>query len=216
MYQELIAVRMEIIEALSVDVRTRGQLEIDGSAVIKPLRRKKPVDEETKAVLFRDPVHAVESRSSKGGHCPLPDNAFKHVKVARAVNALPDHLNSLAQFSYAEKAAWCHTETVSFSLWRHFLSLQSSPLRKKKEKVLKGMVLLAMQNWKHLLTAEKDIHKPARVRELLGVSDTNWVRDWLPFWRQFHDILSEMDSEVLTHVYESTGKTTDNRAASAA
>jgi|GEM_PF-3298225 len=216
MYQELIAVRHEIIEALSLNVRTRGQLEVEASALIKENKRSVAKDEATGAVRFLEPLYAVQSTSYKTGSCPLHFNAFNHAKIARAVNALPDHLNAFALVAYSEQPAWVYTETVSFALWREFIALQSKAFRKKKEKQLKGMVLLAIQDFTHQLTADKPLHKPARIRVLLGVSESNWVRDWLPFWNQLNDVLQGFDEQVLSRVYESTNQATIKREVKAA
>jgi hypothetical protein len=204
--QTLSVVRNEVISALFVDVRTCGQLDFDASMITKYGRRIRRVDEVTGQRIDSDPVRGRSGRTYKTSSCPLPENAFWLTKISRALTMLPDHLNSLALFAYAERCDWHHVETVSRELWAAFLEDQSKAFRAKKEKQLKGMVYLAMQNWKSLLLTEREEHPPQKVRELLGVSEQNWRRDWLPYWRQMHNLLSATDEKVLVNVYRETSR----------
>lgn len=218
MYQQtLSAVRDEIVSAMHVDVRTRGQLEIDGSAVVVPSRRSriyKVADQfpdskdsnssQSKELINVDPVRACESRSFKTSSCPLPANAFKSTRVTRVVNALPLDLFSLAQFAYAERCEWKHTEQVAKQLWAQFKSLQETAFRAKKLDTLKSMVFVSMQSWKHLVTTGGELYTPAKIRELLDLNEHTWRRDWLPHWRLMHELLSDTEQKVLKNVYEET------------
>ncbi|EOW7174548.1 bacteriophage antitermination protein Q [Vibrio parahaemolyticus] len=206
--QTLSFVREEIISALSADARTAGQLDFDASAITNYGRRIRRIDDITGQRIDSDPVRGSSSRTYKTSSCPLPHNAFWLSKITRAVTMLPDNLNSLALFAYAERCDWHHVETVSCELWATFLDAQEKALREKKKQKLKGMVYLAMQNWKSLLLTDREAHEPARVRELIGVSEQNWRRDWLPYWRQMHDLLSKTDEKVLVHVYRETSRKT--------
>lgn len=205
--QTLYAIRVEILSALHVDVRTRGQLDFDGSMITKYGTKKRPVDSVTGERFDPEPVRGRSGRTFKCSSCPLPPNAFSLLKTSRAVTMLPEHLNSLALYAYSERCEWRHVEIVAAAIWQKLLDSQDKPFRAKKEKTLKGMVFLAMQNWRHRLTAENDLHTPQRIRELLVISEHQWRRDWLPFWRQFHDLLSETDNQVLIHVYRATSNT---------
>ncbi|MGI2068128.1 bacteriophage antitermination protein Q [Shewanella glacialipiscicola] len=204
--QTLYAIRVEILSALHIDVRTRGQLDFDGSMITKYGTKKRPVDSVTGERFDPEPVRGRSGRTFKCSSCPLPPDAFSLIKTSRAVTMLPEHLNSLALYAYSERCEWHHVEIVAAAIWQRLLVTQDKPFRAKKEKTLKGMVFLAMQNWRHLLTAENDLHTPQRIRELLDISENLWRRDWLPFWRQLHDLLSETDHQVLTHVYQATSQ----------
>lgn len=213
--QTLVCIREEMVDAMFLHIRSRGQLDLDESVITVRHVRRRRVDEfvdevtgeQSKHLINDDPVRGYNSASYKSSSVPLPYNAFFHTKITRSLNMLPEHQKSLALFAYQDQCEWCHIETVSRWLWVEFLNAQSVAFREKKEKQLKGMVFLAMQNWKENLLTGRDEHEPAKVRELLGVGESNWRRDWLPFWRQFHDLLSSTDTEVLTHVYRSTQKT---------
>ena len=213
--QALNIVRTEIISVMNVDARTGG-----GGFVVEPsnrYRRKKLVDEVTKQEVFdRDPYQATATRPHSGSSCPLPENAFLLTRTTRAINMLTPDLKSLAYFAYDQECKWDHVETVARELWAAFLKAQPKALREKKLKTLKGMTYLAMQNWQHVLTAAADLHEPARIRELLDISAHQWRRDWLPFWRQFHELLSLTDRRVLLNVYQSAGKAAADSSEAAA
>ena len=211
--QALQAVRSEIINSLYIDVRTKGQLDFDASMITNDGKRVRLVDEVTGQRLDPDPVRGKSSRTFKTNSCPLPPNAFCLSKTSKVVNMLPDNLNSLALYTYADKCSWRHVEIVSRGLWQAFKACQDKPFREKKEKTLKGMVFLAMQNWKHQVQTDLDLLEPARIRELLNINEHHWRRDWLPYWRQMHDLLSATDHQVLLNVYRTTGKKTrvDNK-----
>lgn len=206
--QTLSVVRNEVISSFFVDVRTRGQLDFDGSMVTNYGRQTRRVDVITGQKIDSDPVRARSGRAYQTSSCPLPPNAFFLTQITRAVTMLPDTLNSLALFAYAERCDWHHVENVSRHLWSVFLDKQNKSFREGKKKKLKGMVYLAMQNWKSLLLTEREVHEPAKVRDLLGINEQNWRRDWLPYWRQMHDLLSEADEKVLVDVYRKTSRTT--------
>lgn len=204
--QTLYAVRDEIINALHVDVRTRGQLDFDGSMITVYGKRVRSVDDVTGQRFDPEPVRGRSTRPYKTNSCPLPPNAFSLSRTSRAVNMLPEHLNSLALYAYAERCEWHHVETVARDLWQAFLASQEKAFRAKKEKTLKGMVYLSMQNWKHQVQTDSDLYTPQRIRELLDINEHHWRRDWLPYWRQLHELLSDIDYQVLLNVYRTTSR----------
>ena len=208
-HKVLYVVRSEISRTLNLELcaRGRGQLDFDASMITNNDKRGRSsyVDEVTEERIYPELVHATATRMSGGGRCPLPDDAFYLSRITRAVNQLPEKLNALALYAYSDDCSWDYVEAVSCELWGRFLAAQAKAFRAKKLKTLQGMVLLAMQNWKHTLRASADLHKPARIRELLGINENQWRRDWLPYWRQMHQLLSETDNQVLLHVYRATG-----------
>lgn len=130
---------------------------------------------------------------------------------------LSRHLNSLALFLYSDNPLWSHTETVAKSTWATFETLQEKPIRAKKRKALQAMVFLAMQEWKHYSQTGKTVHSPIKVRELLGLSEHHWHRDWSPHWQQLKQIIRDDENRVLEYVYNNT-KTArmDNKEVAAA
>lgn len=201
-------VRDEIIKALFIDVRTPGQLDFDGSMVTNYGRATSKKDEVTGQLMDTEYVRGSASRGYKTNSCPLAYDAFHSTKISRAVNALPDHLNSLALYAYTHRCEWRHVEVVSRHVWHLFLVSHPKKFRVKKLKTLKGMVLLAMQDWKNKIQTGKELNTPARVRELLKINENHWRRDWLPFWREMQNLLCDVENQVLMNVYRSTRKKT--------
>jgi len=201
-------VRDEIVKALFVEVRTPGQLDFDGSMITNYGRTIYKKDSVTGQRIDPEYVRGSAGRGYKTNSCPLPYDAFQSSRISKAVTMLPTHLNSLALYAYADRCDWSHVEVVSRHIWRLFLTSQSKKFREKKLKTLKGMVLLAMQDWKNRVQTDKELHKPARIRELLSINENQWRRDWLPYWRQMQELLSETDNQVLLNVYRKTSKKT--------
>lgn len=202
--QNLTAVRFEIINALSIDVRTHGQLDFDASMLTIRHRRTRMLDEITEQYIDTEPVKAGCTKAFKKGHCPLPPNAFSLIRITKAVNTLPSDLFALTQFTSVERCSWSYVEILANAVWSHLQAVQTKKIRKKKTETLKGMVFLAMQNWKNLLISDRELHSTRRVTELLNVNESHWKRDWAPFWEQMHLILTGMEEQALTHVYQTT------------
>jgi len=202
--------RGNVVSALSVDVRTNSPMNIDLASVggDKFGRSGNWVDSvsEENINFAIDPLHASSSRSVKRSSCPLPPNAFFSVQIIRVLNMLPEARGALLRFAYADNCEWSYVELVARSLWQAFLNDQKKKFRAKKERVLKNMVFLAMQNWKYSNLHGSDLHGPSRVIELLEISGHQWRRDWLPFWRQMHSLLSTADRAGLDGIYQGTSE----------
>lgn len=211
--QTLEFIRDEILQSMFCDVRTKGQLDYDGSMITETSKYSRRHGDDGL------PVECVRShftRSFKRSSCPLPPNIFHLNHIGRALRELPSDLRPIATFTYSEKCDWDSTQALAQTLWSRFLeksmASRSRAFSKKKTEQLRGMVFLAMQNWKENTLHERDAHTPQRVRELLNVSEANWVRDWRPQWRLMHQILSEMDEKVLVNVFKKTGKDARDQA----
>lgn len=198
-----------VIEALCVDARIRGQLDIDPAMITEFSRgsssRRGPLESKP------DPIKGSSTRSSGSSSCPLSSNAFELSRISRAIKSLPGYQRSLAIYAYADSCKWECIEIVSRHVWHIFLAAQSDVLRERKLQVLKGMVYLVMQNWKSLLNTGIELYSPKRVRELLRLSPHHWVRDWLPYWKQIHELLSDLDEKMLSDVYQGSRKAFDGK-----
>lgn len=208
--QTLHAVRIEIIEALNTDALTRGQLDFDASMITKPHKRKVRKDPETNETIYSDPVRGTESRGFKRASCPLPPNAFYLSKISKEILMLSAEYCALAYFTYQLDSEWKHTVLAAQMLWQAFLELQTKKLREKKQQQLKGMVFLAMQNWRSELINDKALHQPKRIREILGINEHHWVRDWKPHWDKMHSLLDGFEQKILRYVYNATDKRKNN------
>ncbi|MEZ9525697.1 bacteriophage antitermination protein Q [Enterovibrio norvegicus] len=137
----------------------------------------------------------------KRSSCPLQHNAFALSRMRRKVFMLPDNLQAWALYAYGPTQEWAAVQTVTAELWKGFLASETSKFRAKKLKTLKGMAFLAVQDWRHQVLHEKELHAPGRLQELLKVNEANWRRDWLPFWRKMGALMAGIDRETLSNVY---------------
>ncbi|NRA78307.1 MAG: hypothetical protein HRU18_08855 [Pseudoalteromonas sp.] len=202
--QTQLAVRNEITEALNVHAFTRGQLDFDGSMITNPHTRPVNKDKESGERIYTDPVRGLQTNRFKKPSCPVPANIFFLTKITRAINLLDEQMCSLAYFAYCDDAQWQHTEVVAAYVWRRFLDKQTKAFRKKKTETLKSMVFLAMQDWRSVTVSERVLHGPKRIRELLGINEHHWVRDWLPHWQSMHQVLDGINNKLLTEVFHAT------------
>lgn len=208
--QTLYAIREELRQALNIETLTRGQLDFDASMITNTHKRKSTVDSESGEKVYLDPVRGCQSQGFKNSSCPLPSNIFFLSRITQEVNRMPVERNAMAYFTYSDSSAWENTEITAQSVWRRFLDLQVKPLREKKRETLKKMIFLAMQNWRSQTLHEKELHGPVRVRELIGINEHHWCRDWLPHWRLMHEILDGFDNKILMEVYRGTEKRREN------
>lgn len=211
--QTLQAVRNEIVEALNVQALTRGQLDFDSSMITNPHTRPIIKDSESGERIYTDPVRGIQSQGFKKSSCPIPSNIFFLTKITRAINVMDEQMSSLAYFTYCDDANWDHTESLAAHLWNCFLDKQTKTFRKKKAETLKNMVFLAMQNWRSVTLTDYVLHTPIRIRELLGINEHHWVRDWLPHWQAMHQLLDGLDKKVLKEVFNATQQKRDRRSA---
>lgn len=211
--QTLQAVRNEILEALNVQALTRGQLDFDGSMITNPHTRPVVKDRESGERIYTDPVRGIETQRFKKSSCPMPSNVFFLTKITRAINLLDEQMCSFAYFTYCDDANWSHTEILAAHVWACFLDRQPKAFRQKKAATLKNMVFLAMQDWRSVTLTDTVLHKPVRIRELLGINEHHWVRDWLPHWQTMHQLLDGFDNKVLKEVFNATQQKRDRRTA---
>lgn len=174
--QTLSVLRNELIESL-------------GAPLIDRISEDSPVNGNGCSVTFK--------RSS----CPLPHNAFELSRITRVVFMLPDNLQAWATYAYGPKQEWSSVQTITHELWQEFLASETCKFRKAKLEKLKGMAFLAVQDWRHQVLFEKELHTPGKIQELLSVSESNWRRDWLPLWRKMGALMAGIDREMLTRVY---------------
>lgn len=202
--QTLQAVREEVQQALNVEALTRGQLDFDSSMITNPHKRQIIKDEESGERIYTDAVRGVQSRGFKKSSTPLPHNAFFLSKISQEIHLMNAEKCSLAYFTYSDSAQWRHTEIVACDVWQRFLAKQEKSFRATKREKLKGMIYLAMQNWRCNVLRDCNQHTPKRIRELLKINEHHWVRDWLPHWRTMHELLDGIDQKILTEVFHAT------------
>ncbi len=136
-----------------------------------------------------------EAPSSKvfGSRCPLPPWQFELTKVYKWVCTTPQ--SSLLHYLYQTDPSWPHETEALKLVWQYAQSQLELP--KDKETKLSILCWMALQNYRHALFHGKPAHKVKRVIEVSQVSEHNWRRDWLPFWRVFHESVLLLETEGL-------------------
>ena len=128
-----------------------------------------------------------------GSRCPLPPRQFELTKVYKLVCG--DSSSSLMHYLYQPSPSWQHETEALKLVWQY--ALEQIELPKAKEGKLSVLCWMALQNYRHALFHGKPAHKVKRVIEVSKVSEHNWRRDWLPFWRQFHESVLALDAQAL-------------------
>jgi hypothetical protein len=211
-------VRKELLIALraSNEQSLPSQLDFSLSDITdkhKPIKRMLPKEdpnneEEPEVWITPEPIETGTQKQFKTSVCLLHPSHFSFNDFKAAVNRLPAPLHDLVKYCYAEKYKWLNVELLSKSLWKSFLlnpRYNVKKIRAAKVKRLKGMVFLAAQNWQSIVTNNKPAYTPDAVIRMLGVSKSNWRRDWLPFWRLFMDQIEELDKAAIYEIHQQTG-----------
>lgn len=148
-------------------------------------------------------VKATETRPKKGSTMPLPPWAFDNARLVQAIGRLPDQYQAWLRYAYADSKAWDDEAGVTRRLWEGFAPV----LGKAQAKTLaraKGLCHLAVQDHKARKNRGRSIHEPAKVRELLGVKESNWDQHWCPRWQAMHRLMDTIDREALAALWELT------------
>lgn len=147
---------------------------------------------------------ASETRPRPSSSIPLPPWAFEDAKVVRALRSLePEHQHWL-RYAYADSREWCDEQGVTVALWRRFEPTLGNA-REKTRKACKGLAHLAAQCHKSRKNSGKVVHEPAKLQQLLGITQANWDKHWCPRWQAMHGILNQLDREALEALWKVTG-----------
>lgn len=152
------------------------------------------------ASLARDTtrVTVTETRPKKSSAIPLAPSAFEDARLIRAVSALdPEHRHWL-RYAYAE-SSWEDEAGAVVALWARVRPALGK-LQGKTEAKLKGLAHLAIQHGRRLANCGQELHAPARLRELLGVSEANFDQHWRPRWKALLAGVEQLDAEGLQKV----------------
>ncbi|WP_169828898.1 bacteriophage antitermination protein Q [Marinobacterium jannaschii] len=183
----------------------------DGVQYIIPSSHKKKatepalrVEQEIRRGFYQ--VHGVATRAPAKSSCPLSPFAFEDAKVVRAVNALPDDQRHWIKYAYCpeEVSGWEDESGAVVALWKEY-EPQAGNVRSSTRKTLQGLAHLCIQDMKAQVNRGKGAHSPARIRELLGVPEANWRRDWSPRWRAMQEIVRRLDRDGLEQVATQLG-----------
>lgn len=144
-------------------------------------------------------------QSTKRRSCPPVEPVLAHIGVVRAVNELSAPFRGWLMYAYAVVddylAAWeDEAATVRF-LWRE-IETSLGNVRESTRETMKAMTHLCVQDAKARKEDGEGCHSPAKLRELLKVSESNWRRDWSPRWRLMHSLMDALDVEALSQALE--------------
>lgn len=198
-------VRLRIFQAHSVHVS--GQPLFDGTQYCIPpshTKRAKTKEERIEKELRGD-LFQVKGRETRKGKSsmPLPPWAFEDSRVVRVVNGLPEPQRHWVRYAYSDSYTWEDEAGAVTALWGEFEPTMGS-VRGDTLQKLKGMAYLCVQDFKNIKNRGKPAHMPSRIRQLTGVPDGNWRRDWLPRWRKMQKILADFDRQALAKILEVT------------
>lgn len=201
--QQLDWVRLRIFQAYSLHIK--GKPLFDGTQYCVPashIKRAKTKEERIEKELRGD-LFQVKGRESRRGKSsmPLPPWAFEDSRVVRVVNALPDGQRNWIMYAYSDCYNWDNESGAVVALWKEF-EPELEGVRDDTLQKLKGMAYLCVQDFKNIKNRGKPAHLPSRIRQLTGVPEGNWRRDWLPRWRRMQQILTEFDRAALAKVME--------------
>lgn len=204
--QDLAYMRTAVIRA-HVAVTPRRMVESTARYTDERYNDRKPMtalarrEAEMARVVTR--VKASETRPKKGSTMPLPPWAFDNARMVQAIGRLPVEHQYWLRYAYADSREWSDEAGVVGLLWAGF----QPTLGRAQGKTLaraKGLAHLAVQDHKARKNSGRSIHEPARVRELLGVKESNWDQHWCPRWQAMHRLMDRIDREALAALWEIT------------
>lgn len=141
-------------------------------------------------------VIASETRPKKKAAVPLGPLAFQDARIVREVGRLaPEHQHWI-RYAYADSLAWDDEQGAVVALWARY-EPELGKVQAKTRKTAQGLAHLAVQNAKRFINAGQDLHHPARLRELLGVTEANWDKHWSPRWQGLKSAALAMDRDAL-------------------
>lgn len=139
---------------------------------------------------------ASETRPKKKGAIPLGPLAFQDAHIVREVGRLAPEYGQWLRYAYGDSKEWGDEQGAVLELWA-----RSEPLFGKMQaktlKRVRSLTHLAVQSGKSRLNSGKEVHQPARLRELLGVTEPNWDQHWAPRWKLYAEQLERLDRDAL-------------------
>lgn len=203
--QYLQYVREEIMRAtIDSSGRTKGQL----TALVEqlqftndryPRKRQFIVDSATgqRVRLMNPPVTGRQSRA-KGEAIPLiiPDE-FLTASWRRAIGVIDERGNAWIKWNYTGDIDFKLQVTIVQHGWRVFSeSLKGKRVAAKTIKKLRTLIWLAAQDVRAEL-AGRDALEHCKLAELAGVEDSNWCKNYSPYWRGMRDAFLSLDRDSL-------------------
>lgn len=146
-------------------------------------------------------VHASETRPKKKGQIPLGPLAFQDAHIAREVARLATEQGQWLRYAYGDSKQWEDEAGTVAALWARAEPLLGK-LQAKTLARVRSLAHLAVQSGKARKNSGKEVHAPARLAVLLGVSDVNWRQHWAPRWQLLAEQLDKLDRDALAALAE--------------
>jgi hypothetical protein len=100
------------------------------------------------------------------------------------------------RYGYGDSKEWDDEAGLVVALWQR-VEPQLGKIQAKTRKSVQALAHLAVQNFRSLVNSGKTVHPAFRLRELLGVSESNWDQHWAKRWQLCEDELWQLDAEAL-------------------
>lgn len=139
---------------------------------------------------------ASETRPKKKGAIPLGPFAFQDAHVVKTVGAMATEYGQWLRYGYGDSKEWDDEAGLVVALWQR-VEPQLGKIQAKTRKSVQALAHLAVQNFRSLVNSGKTVHPAFRLRELLGVSESNWDQHWAKRWQLCEDELWRLDAEAL-------------------
>lgn len=195
--------REEIRHALMTQPRTRGQLDGFEAVGYDAIYALKPKHEECNGVMVEsEVVRTMACKSFKDPSLPVPFDAFRSARIAKAVKAAPEPCADWMLYCYGEGAR-LPTADLLQELIHQFMRSEPKAMRKDSKELVKHLALLACQQKRDQIEGRKDVLPQTHIAKLAGKGQKAWEKFWAPRWNRLLQVLDNFDIEGLNHVYES-------------
>ena len=158
-----------------------------------------PKDVKRPRTVINRQMFQVKGREVRVSRSKLPSPSLqnKDPQLILLCARLLDDQRNWVRYAYTDNYQWDNEQSIVKEIWNRFHQSLAKPFSEEKTKKLKGLCYLCLQDAKYQKNNDEVFHKPARIRELLDISESNWRRDWLPHWKKFRSIIDDIDSSAL-------------------
>ena len=139
---------------------------------------------------------ASETRPKKKGAIPLGPFAFQDAHVVKVVGSMATEYGQWLRYGYGDSKEWADEAGLVVALWAR-IEPKLGKIQAKTRKLVQALAHLSVQNFRSLANSERTVHPAWRLRELLGVSESNWDQHWAKRWQLCEDELWLLDGEAL-------------------
>ena len=151
-----------------------------------------------------EPVQCTEGRPYRNSSVPVSPSIFRQIAWRRALHVLPRPYQAWLQYCYGDSTSFTHQVDISRHIWEAFLVCIKSGEGKRfnaaTQERIKKLVLLSVQETKHLTNRGEPRYTAAELASLCGVESGNWRENYQPRWVLLKTICEQIDREALIYV----------------